>query len=874
MARILFWGIPLLIGLLNLFLVLHFNQDSHRGPVVQERLEQDTARDGSLDQDDSAKQQNWHGLQDEPTIKWLQERTTQCPYSVFHFTWKVPSVNDKATPSGGKLPSRVLANSTFTGCCDRTVALAISSVLVHYPDAIVILWLSAKDGKLREDLTQDRLRQQVVNSNRLYLVKAGEKMLEELSQGTDAQRWFKSHAKTAHEAVKWSDMLRLVLLWKLGGTYLDSDAVTINPVTRIIQDRHAPICNRTRIFSRFRSNSIHMLPASYMEGETTEKERDSAYFYVQNGLLFGFPPGDPVFKRAIKTFVTRYESGNTGFFVGGPMDFSRNLREEMDEEMQQSSTKVSRFHFVHNSRLCIMAGDRPNRHNMTKTQRMIFIDRSFKKDKSGAFDTALLWHTDLDNGDLDVGSAAWHLLQRYANLLAALDKLPQPMVFSGSIVKGLVQHDPYIWPPVLIMRAAECPRPCENQLFHDVIKPKAISVLNDDGSLKKSSRISSMKWRKLTTRLRLRAEACPYNVFHFTWHMPEPSVEEGVPQGNKGFVKRVYSKGNVTGCCDRTVALAITSVLVHYPDAEVVLWTQGDPLLDESLVQTRLVNSTRVHVVSLNGKVEKAFASGTPAFDWVQGHSKSTHESIKWSDLFRLLILWHVGGSYFDADAITTSSVKSFARQRDLPLCNATRMLSVKPAVGGSIPSAAVPDWDGRVEKRKESGGRKEFNYYAQNGLLFGFPPNDPIFVRAMEIFVEGYSKGRTGFFSGGPQDFSRAVAATLREEEAKHLSPNQSIHFSQGVCDCSNHAASNTKLNVEVKDANPNTLILHTDLDYGDLETGSRTYLMLQKYAYALETLEKRKQPLLDGIPHTPLKHVDVLREKECIAWNCHLAK
>eukprot|EP00039_Didymoeca_costata_P010487 m.141302 g.141302 ORF g.141302 m.141302 type:complete len:656 (+) comp14844_c0_seq1:843-2810(+) len=517
---------------------------------------------------------------------------------------------------------------------------------------------------------------------------------------------------------------------------------------------------------------------------------------------------------------------------------------------------------------------RPNRHNMTKTQRMIFIDRSFKKDKSGAFDTALLWHTDLDNGDLDVGSAAWHLLQRYANLLAALDKLPQPMVFSGSIVKGLVQHDPYIWPPVLIMRAAECPRPCENQLFHDVIKPKAISVLNDDGSLKKSSRISSMKWRKLTTRLRLRAEACPYNVFHFTWHMPEPSVEEGVPQGNKGFVKRVYSKGNVTGCCDRTVALAITSVLVHYPDAEVVLWTQGDPLLDESLVQTRLVNSTRVHVVSLNGKVEKAFASGTPAFDWVQGHSKSTHESIKWSDLFRLLILWHVGGSYFDADAITTSSVKSFARQRDLPLCNATRMLSVKPAVGGSIPSAAVPDWDGRVEKRKESGGRKEFNYYAQNGLLFGFPPNDPIFVRAMEIFVEGYSKGRTGFFSGGPQDFSRAVAATLREEEAKHLSPNQSIHFSQGVCDCSNHAASNTKLNVEVKDANPNTLILHTDLDYGDLETGSRTYLMLQKYAYALETLEKRKQPLLDGIPHTPLKHVDVLREKECIAWNCHLAK
>ena len=72
----------------------------------------------------------------------------------------------------------------------------------------------------------------------------------------------------------------------------------------------------------------------------------------------------------------------------------------------------------------MMAGDRPNRRKLwghTPTHISTFLSYAFKSDnKTGLFQKSLLWHTDLDEGDMEKGSIAWHVLQRYDCLVPGL----------------------------------------------------------------------------------------------------------------------------------------------------------------------------------------------------------------------------------------------------------------------------------------------------------------------------------------------------------------------------------------------------------------------------------------------------------------------
>ena len=94
----------------------------------------------------------------------------------------------------------------------------------------------------------------------------------------------------------------------------------------------------------------------------------------------------------------------------------------------------------------------------------------------------------------------------------------------------------------------------------------------------------------------------------------------------------------VTGCCDRIVAMALTSALVHYPDAIVLLWSND---LSQAQVQSELVKSDQLRVVHFN---ETVLAHDTPAAVWLQGHEASHFESVKWSDLFRYMLMYLFGG--------------------------------------------------------------------------------------------------------------------------------------------------------------------------------------------------------------------------------------
>lgn len=62
------------------------------------------------------------------------------------------------------------------------------------------------------------------------------------------------------------------------------------------------------------------IPNLLLHDKTQNKSRR---FYVQNGLLFGFDTGDPAFHEAMAVLVKNFNDGRTGFFVGGPQDFSQ-----------------------------------------------------------------------------------------------------------------------------------------------------------------------------------------------------------------------------------------------------------------------------------------------------------------------------------------------------------------------------------------------------------------------------------------------------------------------------------------------------------------------------------------------------------------------
>ena len=96
---------------------------------------------------------------------------------------------------------------------------------------------------------------------------------------------------------------------------------------------------------------------------------------------------------------------------------------------------------------------------------------------------------------------------------------------------------------------------------------------------------------KLIEELRVRVADCPYNVFHYTWKAPSVDIEKST--SSRGApTHRTLSRGNITGCCDRTVSLALTSALVHYPGQTI------QPFLATSTVSAVCWSRAHTHTQS------------------------------------------------------------------------------------------------------------------------------------------------------------------------------------------------------------------------------------------------------------------------------------
>eukprot|EP00050_Salpingoeca_kvevrii_P020370 m.97735 g.97735 ORF g.97735 m.97735 type:complete len:434 (+) comp8833_c2_seq2:323-1624(+) len=221
------------------------------------------------------------------------------PYSPFHLIWKAP----KAEQEGGRRSG--LTSTSITGCCDKIVKLCILSLLVHYPRARVLLWTNDFDQKQLTTLVDDP-RVAVRNYD-----------VHELSKDTPAASWFASHETGKFESVHFADMMRLLLLYRFGGSYVDVDSVAMESIPSLGARLGLPKENMTLLAARsddncasrfdnrnVASNSIYV-KGTYKEAGASMR---NCSFFLSNGLLFGFPPKFWFFEHAMTIFARDYRA--------------------------------------------------------------------------------------------------------------------------------------------------------------------------------------------------------------------------------------------------------------------------------------------------------------------------------------------------------------------------------------------------------------------------------------------------------------------------------------------------------------------------------------------------------------------------------------
>ena len=314
------------------------------------------------------------------------------------------------------------------------------------------------------------MRKKLVNSSRVRLIHLDEKIGLRLAAGTPAESWMQSHVQSPVEATRWSDLLRQLIMYKIGGTYLDAAAITINPVTQLHRFYGTSNCAYIRMLSRMKPHFKDRghIPNVLLQDDSYNQSRR---FYVQNKLLFGFAAGDPVFLETISVLVKAFQNARTGFFVGGPQEFSKAVAATF-----VANPNRSRMLFPVAARLYVLSGDKPNRRNRLSLRS--FLRQAFKPDTvSGALQQALLWYTDFNEGDMEIGSVAWHVQQWYTHTLQDTSGNLQPLLDTALYnkkvpAKNSMSFQPALWPPIKIMGGAECHAASMRQLcnIQDLIR--------------------------------------------------------------------------------------------------------------------------------------------------------------------------------------------------------------------------------------------------------------------------------------------------------------------------------------------------------------------------------------------------------------------
>lgn len=139
--------------------------------------------------------------------------TSDLLLSPIHFVWTVPGNIE----NGYHGPRATGVQSKITGCCDGIVSLALASALAANPVSEVWLWTDAPWPDTKPLLEHPRLVLRHIDPHTLaadYPTIRDALTLE--ARGNAETPWL-------HRSVIFADLVRYLVLYRYGGTYLDAD---------------------------------------------------------------------------------------------------------------------------------------------------------------------------------------------------------------------------------------------------------------------------------------------------------------------------------------------------------------------------------------------------------------------------------------------------------------------------------------------------------------------------------------------------------------------------------------------------------------------------------------------------------------------------
>lgn len=234
------------------------------------------------------------------------EASTSKQEKVLHFIWGYPSADER----GYADMKRVIDNSSFTGCCDRMVELAIRSYVYHLPDHKLWLWNMNgwdSEGFLHHRGLDHRVETKVFEPE---VELPGDAVLQSVYSALTTM-------------VTKSDFVRYTIMRNYGGSYVDLDGILTKPFFDDV-----PRINVCETVAALEGNSKVGHTSYQTCNNVTHNPRKPGTCILSNGMFINFPRNHIIFETLLR--VIRDEKRTCegiGFFCYGPKWMSATLKQ-------------------------------------------------------------------------------------------------------------------------------------------------------------------------------------------------------------------------------------------------------------------------------------------------------------------------------------------------------------------------------------------------------------------------------------------------------------------------------------------------------------------------------------------------------------------
>ena len=236
-----------------------------------------------------------------------QHKTADDVPKILHVLWGRPLPTDKTF--NGK--PRKLDNSTYTGCCDELVELALKSYIANLPQGFVIyLWNTGGFDSVGFISSIGLLLNDEGSGQRISIqARDFDPRVEMEGEDPNLIRIYDS----VKASVPRGDFVRYYVMKKYGGSYCDLDGILVK---RVPHNGMEPMIN---------------LDPSWVKGyqNCTRRESEPGTCTLSNNLWVGFPPNHVIFNTIIDRIASENRTcGGESFYCYGPQFMTKTLMDD------------------------------------------------------------------------------------------------------------------------------------------------------------------------------------------------------------------------------------------------------------------------------------------------------------------------------------------------------------------------------------------------------------------------------------------------------------------------------------------------------------------------------------------------------------------